>query len=144
MEIAEIKVSYSNNLKDTVQISDSNSAYKVLLESWNKDTLELQEEFKVILLNRNNKTLGIYNLSKGGTSSTTVDIKLIFAVALKSNAHSIILGHNHPSGNLKPSDSDKNITAKIKKAGQYLDISLLDHLIITKTNYYSFSDEGIL
>lgn len=144
MEIAEIKVSYSNNLKDTVQISDSNSAYKVLLESWNKDTLELQEEFKVILLNRNNKALGIYNLSKGGTSSTTVDIKLIFAVALKSNAHSIILGHNHPSGNLKPSDADKNITAKIKKAGQYLDISLLDHLIITKTNYYSFSDKGIL
>lgn len=144
MEIAEIKVSYSTNQIRKVKIKNSQSAYDSFLNSWNKQTIELQEEFKILFLNRNNEVLGIYNLSKGGTAQTIVDIKLLFAVALKSNAHSIILAHNHPSGNLKPSDADKNITAKIKKAGKYLDISILDHLIISRTSYLSFADDGIL
>ena len=144
MEISEIRVSYSNNKNDRLKINNSKQSYDILMACWNKATLELQEEFKVLLLNRNNQVLGIYPLSKGGTSSTTVDAKLVFSVALKCNASSIIISHNHPSGNLNPSEADKVITKKLKKAGQYLDIVLLDHLIITKDDFFSFNDNGIM
>jgi DNA repair protein RadC len=108
------------------------------------DTIELQEEFKVLLLNRANMILGIYNLSKGGVFGTIVDIKLLLAAAIKSNASSMIVAHNHPSGNLKPSVSDKRLTKKIKEGAKLLDVELLDHLIVTKLFYYSFSDDGLL
>ena len=140
MEIAEVQVSYSTTNKEHLKIKDSNSTYELLLSCWNKNTIELQEEFKVLLLNRNNQVLGIYSLSKGGVSGTIVDSKLLFSVALKANASGIILSHNHPSGNIKPSEADKAITNKIKKASKLLDIELLDHLVITKDNYYSFAD----
>lgn len=144
MEIAEIKVMYSTNQDEKVKITNSQNAYKVSLNSWDMNIIELQEEFKILLLNRNNEVLGIYVLSRGGTTATIVDVKLLFSVALKSNTHSIILVHNHPSGNLTPSTSDKDLTSKIKSAGKYLDISILDHLIISRINYYSFADNGIL
>ena len=144
MKISEIKVSYSNNDKNRVKIKDSQSCYDVFLSFWNKNTLELQEEFKVLLLNNANQILGIYPLSKGGTNSTVVDVKILFSVALKSNATSIIIAHNHPSENLNPSEADKRLTQKIKEGANYLDIKLLDHLIITKGNYYSFADNQIL
>ncbi|WP_200799197.1 JAB domain-containing protein [Tenacibaculum agarivorans] len=144
MEVTEIKVSYSNNNNSRIKVKGSNQAYKVIMEKWNKDLLELQEEAKIILLNRANELLGIYELSKGGTSSTIIDIKLVLSVALKTNAHGLILFHNHPSGNLIPSSSDRSITEKLKKACELIDIKLLDHLIITKAGYYSFSDELIL
>ena len=144
MKISEIKVSYSNNDKNRVKIKDSQSCYDVFLSFWNKNTLELQEEFKVLLLNNANQVLGIYPLSKGGTNSTVVDVKILFSVALKSNATSIIIAHNHPSENLNPSEADKRLTQKIKEGANYLDIKLLDHLIITKGNYYSFADNQIL
>jgi DNA repair protein RadC len=144
MEISEISVSYSNSKKEKLKAKDSKHCYAIFLGSWNKNTIELQEEFKILLLNRANNVLGIYNLSKGGTSGTVVDAKLVFSVALKCNASSIIIAHNHPSGNLTPSEADKTITNKLKQAGNYLDIALLDHLIVTKDNFYSFSDEGLL
>lgn len=144
MNVAEIKVSYSTNDRRKVKITDSKDAYKLVLDNWNQELIELQEEVKVILLNRANVVLGIYNLSKGGTTSCIVDIKLIISVALKCVAHSIILCHNHPSGNLKASRSDKSITTKLKSACEYMDLNLLDHLIITKTNCFSFADEGVL
>ena len=97
-----------------------------------------------MLLNRANKVLGIYPVSKGGVSGTLVDPKLIFSVALKCNASSIILAHNHPSGNLFPSENDKELTQKLKSAGNFLDIKVLDHLIITPEGYFSFADEGLL
>jgi DNA repair protein RadC len=115
-----------------------------LLNSWSKNTIELQEEFKILLLNRANVVLGVYSMSKGGVSGTFVDAKLIFSVALKCNASSIILAHNHPSGNLNPSQADKNITKKLVSAGKYLDVSILDHVIITKDDYYSFADNGLM
>ena len=118
MEISEIRVSYSNNKKDRLKITNSKQSYDILMACWNKATLELQEEFKVLLLNRSNQVLGIYPLSKGGTASTVVDAKLVFSVALKCNASSIIIAHNHPSGNLNPSEADKSITEKLKKAGK--------------------------
>jgi len=140
MEIAEVQVSYNTTNKKHLKIKDSKSTYELLLSCWNKNTIELQEEFKVLLLNRNNQVLGIYSLSKGGVSGTIVDSKLLFSVALKANASGIILVHNHPSGNRNPSEVDKAITNKIKQASKLLDIQLLDHLIITKDDYYSLAD----
>ncbi len=144
MEISEISVSYSTSKQEKLKVNNSNDSAEILLNSWSKNTLELQEEFKILLLNRANMALGVYSMSKGGISGTVVDVKLVFAVALKCNASSIIVAHNHPSGNLNPSIADKNITLKIKKAGQFLDIELLDHLIITKEDYFSFADNGLL
>ena len=108
------------------------------------DHIELIEEFYILLLNRSNKVLGCTNISKGGVSGTVVDAKVIFAAALAANASSVILAHNHPSGNLKPSHADKEITQKLKGGGELLDIAVLDHLIITKDGYTSFADEGYL
>lgn len=144
MNISEIKVSYTNDFKELQIIKNSKSSFNILLDCWDKHTIELQEEFKVLLLNRRNAVLGIYPLSRGGVSGTVVDVKLVFSVALKCNASNIILAHNHPSGNLTPSEADKNLTEKIKLGGQHLDIKVLDHIIVTKNNYFSFSDEGIL
>lgn len=144
MEISEISVSYSNVNNKREKIKDSQTSYNVFLNTWSKSTIELQEEFKVLLLNRNNDVLGVYPLSKGGVSGTFVDVKLVFSVALKCNASSIIVAHNHPSGNLKPSQADRSLTEKLKLASEYLDIKLLDHIIVTKNDYYSFADNGIL
>ena len=88
--------------------------------------------------------LGIYHLSKGGIAGTVVDPKIVFSVALKSAASSLILIHNHPSGNLQPSEADKTITKKLVDAAKLLDINVLDHLIISIESYYSFADEGLL
>lgn len=144
MEIAEVNVSYSNNNKEKLKINNSKDSYNVLIACWNQHIIELQEEFKVLLLNRNNQVIGIYPLSRGGVAGTVVDPKLVFSVALKCNASNIIIAHNHPSGNLTPSEADKRITKKLKKAGEYLDITVLDHIIMTKEDFYSFSDNGLL
>lgn len=143
--ISEISLKYSPVVQkqERPKIKDSKSAYNVLLETWNMDTIELFEEFKVMLLNRANEVLGIYILSKGGITGTVVDIKLLFAVVLKSASSSIIMAHNHPSGNLKPSEADRSLYLKIKKVAEYLDVSVLDNLVISKDGYYSFTDEGI-
>jgi DNA repair protein RadC len=143
-EVAEIKVSYSTNNSSKIMITSVNKAFELLLSCWDMETIELQEEFKVLLLNRSNEVLGIYPLSKGSTSGTLVDVKLIFGVALKSNASGIIITHNHPSGNLNPSGADIELTKKIKKCADFLDISLIDHIILTKNSFYSFSSEGKL
>ncbi|MCD9584769.1 JAB domain-containing protein [Tenacibaculum maritimum] len=144
MNIAEVKVSYTTNNTEKLRVTNSKTSYNVLLACWNKNTLELQEEFKVLLLNRNNQVLGIYPLSKGGTASSIVDVKLLFSVALKCNTHGIILAHNHPSGNLTPSEADKRLTKKIVEASRILDVAILDHIILSKNDYYSFSDNNIL
>lgn len=143
-EVAEIKISYSTANTPKVKITSVNKAYQVLLNSWDSDTIELQEEFKVLLLNRANEVLGIYPLSKGGITGTVVDSRLIFAVALKCNATGILIAHNHPSGTLKPSDNDITLTRSIKKCAELLNINLIDHIIVTKNDFYSFSNEGKL
>ena len=101
------------------------------------------EEFWVLFLNNSNKVISKSQLSKGGMTGTIVDVRLVFKLALESGATALILCHNHPSGNLQPSDADRKITKKIKLAGDSLDVKVLDHLIITETKYYSFVDEGI-
>lgn len=101
------------------------------------------EEFWVLYLNNSNKVIHKAQLSKGGITGTIVDSRIIFKTALEYNATSLILTHNHPSGKLLASNADREITKKIKLAGQQLDIIVIDHIIITETSFYSFNDEGI-
>ena len=145
--VSEIKISYKNRVTSSnlTKISASSDAAKILFETWDNDTIELHESFKIMLLNNSNIVKGIYEISSGGITGTLVDIRIIFAVVLKSLSTSIILAHNHPSGNLKPSEADKRLTSKIKQASELLDIKLLDHLIITPSQeYFSFADDGII
>lgn len=102
------------------------------------------EEFWIIYLNNSNKVLQTTQLSKGGITGTLVDIRLVFKNALQLGAVAVILGHNHPSGTLKPSTADKALTQKLKTAGESLDIKVLDHLIVTENSYFSFADENLL
>jgi DNA repair protein RadC len=145
--VSEVTLTYKTkvNPKDRAKITSSRDAYQLLFDSWNKNTLEYVEEFKLLLMNRSNAVLGILSVSKGGISGTVTDIRIIFQAAIKANASGIIVCHNHPSGNTYPSESDKKITLKIKEAGNFMDIQLLDHLIILPVeDYYSFADEGVL
>ncbi len=146
MKVAEVELIYKSKVKasERPQIKTSADAYQLLLQHWNPDKLELQEQFKIMLLNRANRVLGIYELSTGGASGTVADPKLIFATALKANAQSIMACHNHPSASLRPSRQDEELTSKLKQAGQFLDITVLDHLIITGEGYFSFADQGLL
>lgn len=144
MEVAEIKVSYSNTNLERIKVTNSQILFNLILKHWDLDLIEFQEEVKILLLNRANIVLGIYEMSKGGTSGTVVDIKIILGIALKCNASSIVITHNHPSGTLEPSEPDKSITKKLKEACRILDLNLLDHLIVTGQGYYSFSDNLIL
>jgi DNA repair protein RadC len=143
--ISEIQIKYKPIKLDNgnVKITSSDDAFKIVLRHWNPDIIELQEEFKVLLLNNSNEVLGIYEMTKGGMTSTLIDVKLLFAVVLKACATAIITVHNHPSGKLKPSESDIHIFRKIKEAAKLLEINYLDNLIITKNGKYSFNDESI-
>jgi DNA repair protein RadC len=144
--VAEIKLSYRNKVKpcERPQITSSADCYQVLKASWDMGRIEFVEQFKVLLLNRANRVLGVYEVSTGGVAGTVADPKLIFAAALKACASGIILSHNHPSGNLKPSSADLQLTQKMKRGGELLDIAVLDHIILTSESYYSLADEGLL
>ena len=124
-----------------VQITCSRDSYEVLYPFLS----DLHhEEFWIILLNRNNKILGQKRISEGGISGTVVDSRLIFKPGIELLASSIILCHNHPSGQLTPSNADIQLTRKLKEAGKLLDINILDHLIIGDNSYFSFADDGML
>jgi len=145
-KVAEIEISYrpAFQLAELPEINSSREAYEVLMDRWDDGRLELVEEFKVILLNRRGRVLGVVNISQGGFSGTVADPKVIFAVALKACASAIILAHNHPSGELLPSDADLALTRKLKAGGDILEISVHDHLIVSRYGYYSFVDEGMM
>ena len=144
--VSEIELIYKNKVKASArpQIKSSKDSYHLLLRTWDVNKIEFVEQFKVILMNKAHRVLGIYELSTGGVTGTVADPKLIFMAALKANACCIILSHNHPSGNLKPSRADEDLTEKIKNAGRLLDINIIDHIILTNEGYFSFGDEGIL
>ncbi len=127
--------------KQETKITCSEDAYKLVLPR-----LEgiKHEEFGVILLNRANRVLAIEQVSRGGVSSTVIDCKILFNMALAQLASGIILFHNHPSGQLFPSKEDVSITNKIKEGAKVLDIALLDHIIVTDQSYFSFADKGQL
>ncbi len=102
------------------------------------------EEFWILYLNNGNKVLHTALLSKGGLTGTLVDVRIVMRQALEIGAVALVLGHNHPSGTLKPSKGDRDVTAKLKGAALALDITILDHIIVTEKDYFSFADEGIL
>jgi DNA repair protein RadC len=104
----------------------------------------IHEEFWTVLLNRSNKIIDKIKISQGGISGTITDIRLILKYAIERSASAIILCHNHPSGNLRPSDSDLSITEKIKESGKLMEINILDHLIVSDSKYLSFADEGLI
>ncbi|TDH18074.1 DNA repair protein [Segetibacter sp. 3557_3] len=144
--VSEVELTYKSKVKASERplIASSRDAYQILLKVWNEGKIDLQEEFKILFLNRANKVLGVYHLSTGGITGTVADPRLIFMAALKANGVALVLAHNHPSGSLKPSRQDEELTQKIKNAGLLLDIKVLDHLIITSETYLSFADEGLL
>ncbi|GFZ79644.1 DNA repair protein [Aquaticitalea lipolytica] len=144
--ISEISLNYKRKVKasERPKVSCSKDAEKLFRENWNDLTINLFEEFKILLLDRNNSCMGIVPISQGGVSGTLVDAKLVFASALKARACSIILGHNHPSGNLKPSASDISLTERLVKGANYLDLKILDHIILTDVNYTSFADDNLV
>jgi len=142
-QVAEIQLIYKSKVKasERPKVTTSHDAYYLLKQNWDENKIEFIEQFKVLFLNKGNKVLGIYELSTGGVSGTVADPKLVFVAALKVNASNIILCHNHPSGNLKPSRADEELTQKIKQAGKYLDLPVIDHIIITSEDgYFSFAD----
>ncbi|TFV93185.1 DNA repair protein [Algoriphagus kandeliae] len=143
----EIKISYEPNRAsfDNLTIKDSKRAYEYLYPLFSEDIISLQEEFIVLYLNRGNKILGYFKGFKGGNASVVCDIKIILSIALKGMASSIILAHNHPSGQLIPSEPDKVLTRKVRKACEALDLYLADHIIVApEGGYFSFADEGLL
>lgn len=144
--VAEVELVYKTKVKpsERPKISSVKDCYQLLKELWNENTIEMQEEFKVMLLNRGNRVIGTYEVSAGGITGTVADPRLILAAAIKSLSVGIILSHNHPSGNLKPSKADEELTQKIKCAAAYHDIRVIDHIIITSEGYYSFANEGLL
>lgn len=139
MKIEEVKLTYRNKVKacDRPKISCAEDAYNVFLQSWDQGQIELIEECKAMFLDTQLGVMSIGSISKGGMNATIVDLKLVFAMALKRRANSFILAHNHPSGNLTPSTADINLTTRFRKAGQILSITLDDHLIITKDGFSS-------
>ncbi len=145
-QIAEVELIYKTKIKasERPQVKTSKDAADLLKQSWDENKIDFVEQFKVLFLNRGNKVLGIFEASSGGVTNTIVDPRIIFVAALKANACNIIISHNHPSGNLQPSKADIDITEKIKMAGQFLEIKLFDHIIVSSEGYYSFADEGLI
>jgi DNA repair protein RadC len=145
-QVSEIELVYRSKIKaaERPAVKTSREAYQLLIREWDLDKIELLEQFKVLFLNQSNRVLGLLNVSSGGMTSTVADPRLIFSAALKAAACSLVLSHSHPSGNLKPSKNDEDLTRKMRESGKFLDIALLDHLILTRSGYFSFADEGLL
>lgn len=142
--VNEIKLSYSRKGNCERLITTSRDAVKIFKEHFDSDEMDYRESFFALYLNQANRVLGIKKISESGISSAIVDVRIIMQTALLCNASGIILAHNHPSGNLKPSQEDLSITQKIKEASQFLNIQLLDHCILSSTDYISFADDGYL
>jgi proteasome lid subunit RPN8/RPN11 len=137
--VREIEVTFNKEAYFFGQITSSNDVYQFLKERILKG-IEVQEHFIAIYLNQANKIIGYYHHSTGTINATMVDVEIVAAVALKTLAKSVIISHNHPSGNLTPSEADRILTRRIKEALKLFDIHLLDHVIVTRNGYYSFAE----
>ena len=146
-KVNEIQISYQEKARilQSKPVKRSQDVAQILFENWDFQTIGLHESFKVLLLNNSNKIKGIYQLSSGGITGTIVDLRILFALALKTLSVAIILAHNHPSGRMQPSESDQQLTDRIVKAAKLLDIKVLDHVILTPDKqYFSFADNDLL
>jgi DNA repair protein RadC len=143
--VPEIRIRYNRTAKKFLgKVMDPRDAAVFIRKTYPRGEIELQEQFVVLYLNQANEILGYYRHSKGSINSILVDIRLILATALLSASMSIVIAHNHPSGNLSPSDADMRLTKKVDEAVKLLDINLLDHIIISKKDYFSFAEKGFL
>jgi DNA repair proteins len=142
--VSEIQVTYHPFKISQTKLTMSTDVIDVIRTIWDTGIIEMQEEVKILFVNSSNTVIGFYSLSRGGITSSLVDIRLILSVALKCLATGLILVHNHPGGNLNPSSADLAIVKKLNTACKLLDIALLDSIIITKESYTSFNDEGLL
>jgi DNA repair protein RadC len=145
--ISEARLVYRTKVKasDRLQVKCSKDAFDIFMENWDLDSIEHIEEFKLMLLTRSNKVLGIASILKGGINGTVTEVRIILQYAIKANASGIIICHNHPGGNVQPGEFDIAITRKIKESGNVMDVQLSDHLIIVpERRYYSMVDEGII
>ena len=141
--IAALELGRRRRAEEAVELTKITSS-KTIFEIMQPIIGELpHEEFWIVYLNNSNKVISKSQLSKGGITGTLVDVRLVFKTALEMGATGLILCHNHPSGTLIPSDADKQITRKLKSAGDSLEIKVLDHIIVTEVSYFSFVDEGI-
>lgn len=140
----EVQLIYRNKMKacDRPTVDNPEKAYQTLKEIWDDTQIALVEEAKMLLLDNALRLMSYANISKGGTSATIVDPKIVFSIALKRRASKLIIAHNHPSGLLKPSQADRHITRKLEEAGSFLDLNVLDHIIVTDEGYYSLKTEG--
>lgn len=144
-DIPQVQVKYPYNLdkSGTPTITCPDDAYKHLISIWDLDTLHYREEFCVLLLNNCKECFGWSKISIGGSTATIVDPAKIYQVALLTNAHSIILAHNHPSGHSKASSADINLTKRLNEIGKTIGIPVNDHLILTGYSYLSMRDQGL-
>ena len=142
--VGEVELTYKSTSRSRSKIYSSEDAYKILLPTYKEGTICYKEYFKVLLLSQSNQVLGYTLISEGGITETCADVRVILQAALLTNSVAIILAHNHPSGNLKPSRQDMEITKQVKDAARLMRITVTDHLILTDAGYYSFSDEGQL
>jgi DNA repair protein RadC len=147
-EVPEVGLIVKNNVIVFTEnkVSSSKDAYQLLFQMMQVEEIALKEFFYVMFLNRANKPLGYYKVSEGGITGTVVDLRLIIKATLLTNGTSIILCHNHPSGNMRPSDQDIDLTSKVCKAFDFMDLKVLDHIIISPVigDYYSFADNGLI
>ena len=141
--VGEVELSYKPQFKNLHKIVSSEDAYKYLLPTYKEGTICYKEYFKVLFLNQASQVLGYTLISEGGITETSVDVRVILQAALLTNSVALVLAHNHPSGNLKPSRQDMEITKQVKDAARLMRITVTDHLILTD-GYYSFADEGQL
>ena len=141
--IGELSVTFRRTELPSITVNSSSSAVETLHKAFD-ECMDNHEEFKVLHLNNANGVVNIHTVASGTESGVLVSIKSIMRNALLSSCSSILISHNHPSGRLVPSQADKHLTEKLKKACEVMDLKLLDHIIVTRESYYSFADEGIL
>jgi DNA repair protein RadC len=143
--VHELEIKYKpRKTFEPKKITCSKDSEVILRSAFNPDTILCQEEFIILYLDQANNCKGIYKMCRGGISSVTADIRIILSVALKCLAVGIIISHNHPSGNTRPSAQDIQLTEKLVQGSKILDIALLDHIILTANGYFSFADEGMM
>lgn len=144
--MSEIKAVYRSRTrtKERTLIRGAENAVEYLREIWNKDTLELTEDFVMVCLNNAHQALGWVKISSGGFDSSGVDPRVVFSLALQVGASALFFAHNHPSGVVEPSPQDKSVTARLAAAGGLLNIRVLDHIILGKDAVFSFAEHGLL
>ncbi len=143
---AEVELVYRTKVRaaDRPVVRCPSEAYSVLMEHWDHGKISLVEQFNLLMLNHAKACIGISLVSTGGTSSCIVDPKIVFATALKAGASCMVLAHNHPSGTMRPSDADLQLTRRLAEGGRLLDIAVVDHLIVTPEGFCSFAERGLM